>query len=93
MVLSYYSIKCRNCWKWSAKQIDNKKRIGDFRFKCPYCRKTTKLKHKKEFGLHNKIIGGYTALQVQKIVAYLNTPREKRDDKNWIGFLLNNEEK
>lgn len=64
-----YAIQCKECGKWSAKEIKN---IIKANFKCTYCRKSTKIKKKNEYGLSLNIKGPYKTPDTPKIIAELN---------------------
>ena len=70
--MKYYALRCKNCGRYSAKMCREDQRLQDLRFKCFYCRKSTKLKHKGEFGIHLKHYGPYDSTVVSKVVSKLN---------------------
>lgn len=66
----FYAIKCFSCGRWSGTQLRTtiQKKI----FVCKYCRKTRKLKKKREWGLTLNISGAYSVREIPKIVVHLN---------------------
>lgn len=69
--MEYYAVLCDKCHKYSAKQQFNLKLQYQV-FKCKYCGKTAKMKHKSEFGLHLKMFGPYDSNQISKVISNLN---------------------
>jgi len=71
--MRYFAGQCKSCGKWSAMQAKDNQSVKNLNFKCRYCNKGTKTKHKKEFGLHHRLSGPYNSKEIPLAVGKLNS--------------------
>lgn len=68
--MSFYVIRCKNCGRWSSREV--RKSIRETKFKCNFCNKSKVVKSKKSLHAQLQYVGPYSGIDAAAVCAIKN---------------------